>query len=168
MAERLTAVFTPPAGFARIGILSAGESLCALRWLSVAEASSVPGRAIPNPLVAEIVKQLAAYFADPHWCFTLPLQLAGSAFQRRVWQALRDIPAGTTCSYGVLAERLQTSPRAIGGACRANPVPIVIPCHRVVSVSGPGGYCGRTRGALWDIKRRLLAHESPAGICSED
>jgi len=168
VAARLTAVFTPPAGFIRVGILSVGETLYGLKWLSVAEASLVAETASPSPFVAEIAKQLAAYFADSHWCFTLPLQLAGSAFQRRVWQALRDIPAGTTCSYGALAERLQTSPRAIGGACRANPVPIVIPCHRVVSVSGPGGYCGCTRGALWDIKRRLLAHESPAGICSED
>jgi len=161
VAERLTAVFKPPAGLAGIGIFSTGAQLCALRWLPAAEKTPALGRTAPDPLVDEICRQLTAYFADPHWCFSLPLQLVGSTFQRRVWQALRNIPVGTTCSYGALAARLQTSPRAIGGACRCNPVPIVIPCHRVVSASGPGGYCGRTRGVLWDIKRSLLAHEAP-------
>ncbi len=62
-------------------------------------------------------------------------------------------------AFGALAERLHTSPRAVGNACRANPIPIVIPCHRVVSATGLGGYSGKTGGAQLALKRRLLEHE---------
>jgi len=155
---RLTAVFTPPAGFARIGIATTGERLCGLRWLDDAEEPRV-GQDVVPAFTATVLDQLAAYFTDAHWRFSLPLQLEGSLFQQRVWQALADIPVGTTCSYSALAQCLRTSARAIGGACRRNPIPIILPCHRVVAIAGPGGYCGRTSGEPLAIKRRLLAHE---------
>lgn len=123
----------------------------------------LPGTVQPmrarSPLAVEAARQLRRYFSDPRHCFTLPLAPAGSPFQRRVWSALRRIPAGTTVSYGDLAARLGSSARAIGGACRSNPISLVIPCHRVVSRNGLGGFMGVTAGRSLDIKRWLLAHE---------
>jgi O-6-methylguanine DNA methyltransferase len=87
----------------------------------------------------------------------------GTAFQCRVWSQCRRIAPGETCTYGALASQLRLRPvhcRAIGNALRANPLPIAVPCHRVVASSGIGGYAGSTSGALMDIKCRLLAFES--------
>lgn len=83
----------------------------------------------------------------------------GTPFRRRVWEALCGIPCGVTLSYAALARDLATSPRAIGNACRDNPYAPIVPCHRVVSASGLGGYCGARGGPLFEIKRRLLAFE---------
>ena len=124
----------------------------------------VLGAAIPeqfplDPLAAETVEQLRAYFRDPRWRLSLPLFLAGTSFQRRVWEALKAIPSGQTRTYGELARQVGGGPRAVGGACRLNPLPIVIPCHRVVSTTGLGGYMGETSGAGLVFKANLLAHE---------
>ena len=117
------------------------------------------------PVTAEarsLEAQLAAWFDDPAFRIDIPLCIQGTAFQRRVWRVLRTIPPGQVCRYGELAQRLGTSARAVGGACRVNPVPIVVPCHRVVAASGIGGFAGHTHGRLADIKRWLLAHEAGA------
>lgn len=101
-------------------------------------------------------QQLGAYFAGELRRFALPLEPGGTAFQRRVWQALMDIPYGETAAYSAIA-RLSGSPgaaRAVGSACGANPLPIIIPCHRVVAKSGPGGYAYGL-----DIKKTLLKLE---------
>lgn len=119
------------------------------------------GEGIPAAVTAE----LAAYFADPGHRFELPLRVTGTPFQRRVWAALRAIAPGRTRTYGDLAAELGTSPRAVGGACRANPCPIVVPCHRVVGAAGLGGFAGDTSGHKVAVKRWLLRHEgaeSPA------
>lgn len=108
-------------------------------------------------LFAEAFRQLGAYFAGELTRFDLPLSLAGTAFQNRVWTALCDIPFGETVSYGALASRIgkPTASRAVGGANGANPLPIVVPCHRVIgsdrTLTGFGGGV--------KIKRFLLAHE---------
>lgn len=115
--------------------------------------------AAQTPLGRRLCAQLRGYLANPHTRFDVPLQLAATPHQRRVWRALQRIPAGAVVSYGVLARRLKSSARAVGGACRANPVPLVIPCHRVVSASGDGGFMGKTGGPALRIKRWLLAHE---------
>ncbi len=88
-----------------------------------------------------------------------PLHLAGTPFQQRVWALLRRIPPGVTRTYGELARQLGTAPRAVGAACRTNPIPLFVPCHRVVAASGAGGYFGRTAGRWLEIKRWLLARE---------
>lgn len=103
--------------------------------------------------------QIEAYMQDPATAFTLPLALAGTPFQRRVWQALGKIPVGHVRTYGELAKELSTSPRAVGGACRANPCPILVPCHRVVAAGGKGGFAGATSGRWIAIKEQLLRHE---------
>ena len=102
---------------------------------------------------------LARYFADPRIPFSAGLLLNGTAFQRRVWRALQRIPSGRVVTYGELARHLKTSARAVGNACRANPVPLFVPCHRVVAANGQGGFMGRRRGAAVALKAWLLAHE---------
>jgi methylated-DNA-[protein]-cysteine S-methyltransferase len=107
-----------------------------------------------------VVRQLEAYFLDPGFRLKLPLEMHGTPFQLRVWQALQSIPAGKTLTYGQLAERLDSGARAVGNACRRNPIAIIVPCHRVTSVGGIGGYAGKTDGPPLVRKQWLLQHES--------
>jgi methylated-DNA-[protein]-cysteine S-methyltransferase len=96
---------------------------------------------------------------DWNRCSSLAKAPTGSAFQRRVWQVISAIPAGRTRTYGEIAAELGSAPRAVGGACRANPYPLLVPCHRVVGASGLGGFAGDRSGRLLAVKRWLLAHE---------
>jgi methylated-DNA-[protein]-cysteine S-methyltransferase len=106
---------------------------------------------------AEERRQLGEYFAGERTTFDFPLAPEGSPFERRVWEALRAIPYGTTTTYGELAARLGTpaAARAVGAANGRNPIAIVVPCHRVIGARGElTGY-----GGGLDPKRALLAHE---------
>ncbi len=106
------------------------------------------------------MRQIERYLADPHYRFTLPLSPAGTPFRRRVWEALSRIPVGESRTYGELARQLHTAPRAVGGACGANDIALVIPCHRVVGSHGSlGGFMHADAGDPLSIKRWLLAHE---------
>jgi methylated-DNA-[protein]-cysteine S-methyltransferase len=109
-----------------------------------------------SPLLAEAARQLADYFDGRLSRFDLPLAPAGSPFAARVWAAMQAIPYGETRSYGDLANAVGSAPRAVGRACGQNPIPIVIPCHRVLAKGGMGGYSGA--GGL-ATKHRLLALE---------
>jgi methylated-DNA-[protein]-cysteine S-methyltransferase len=116
----------------------------------------------------EAIGQLEAYFEGERREFDLPLAPEGTPFQREVWEMLRKIPYGETVSYGELARRLERpgSSRAVGAANGRNPIPIVIPCHRVVGADGSLTGFG---GGL-EVKRRLLALEArhrPAGAEKE-
>ncbi len=111
----------------------------------------------PTPLLRRAHDQLAEYFAGERRAFDLPLAPAGSSFQRRVWDAMLAIPYGSTRSYGEVAGELGSAARAVGGACGANPIPILIPCHRILAANGLGGYSGGTGPAT---KRALLALEA--------
>lgn len=124
-------------------------------WIVDAYAGNFP---INSPIV-DVIYQLGRYFQDPGWRFRFPLALEGTPFQRRVWRALQSIPSGQTISYGMLAARIGSCARAVGSACRKNPIPIVIPCHRVVGARGPGGFMGSRTGEPLAIKKWLLAHE---------
>jgi len=112
-----------------------------------------------GPVPEAVAAELMAYFADPGHRFGVPLHLVGTPFQRRVWEALAAIAPGQTRTYGDLAAELGTSARAVGGACRANPCPIVVPCHRVVGATGLGGFAGDLSGHRVEVKRWLLRHE---------
>lgn len=112
-----------------------------------------------HPLAVHVAHQLMCYFEDPNWDIDLPLAISGTPFQRRVWQVLRSIAVGDVVSYGALADYLGTSARAVGGACKANPVPLVVPCHRVVAARGLGGYKGQQAGRALAVKRWLIEHE---------
>lgn len=106
----------------------------------------------PTALLEEAARQLAEYFAGARRAFSLPLAPRGTAFQQAVWAALGQIPYGQTLSYADLAALLNrpTASRAVGGACHANPLPVLIPCHRVLGVRGqPTGYAG-------GLERKLL------------
>ena len=116
----------------------------------------------PTPLLRQAIAQVQDYFDGSRTDFDLPLSPHGSAFQRRVWAALCAIPAGETRSYGDLARQLGSSARAIGQANGSNPIPILIPCHRVVGAGGAlGGYSGgegpATKRLLLDLERRSRA-----------
>lgn len=96
-----------------------------------------------SPLLLKARDQLEEYFEGKRKVFDLPLAPHGTSFQRKVWTALSEIPFGTTLTYGQLADKLGTAPRALGGACGRNPIPVVIPCHRVLAAGGGlGGYSG--------------------------
>jgi methylated-DNA-[protein]-cysteine S-methyltransferase len=118
-----------------------------------------------DPLGWAAAAQLREYFAGVRKEFDLPVAAGGTAFRRRVWEALRGIPYGSTRTYAEVAAAVGTrSARAVGQANRHNPVPIVVPCHRVVAAAGIGGYAGQSRaGALLDVKRWLLHHEGAPG-----
>lgn len=110
-----------------------------------------------SPLLRRAVAQLDAYFDGALDPFDLPLDPPGSAYRRRVWQALRDIPFGQTRTYADIAAIAGGVARSVGQANGDNPIPIFIPCHRVVASAGLGGYSG---GDGLDTKRYLLALEA--------
>jgi methylated-DNA-[protein]-cysteine S-methyltransferase len=111
-----------------------------------------------SPVLAQAVRQLEAYFQGELLTFDLPLELSGTDFQRRCWLALGSIPYGQTVSYGEQARRLglgSDAARAVGAANGRNPLPIVLPCHRVIGTDGSlTGFGGGLR-----VKRFLLEHE---------
>ncbi len=109
-----------------------------------------------TPVLAEAEKQLAAYFAGTLTVFELPLRLSANAFQRQVQEAMLAIPFGATRSYGDIARDLGTYGQPIGQACGNNGIPIIVPCHRVLSATGIGGYSGE--GGI-ETKIALLKHE---------
>ncbi|MFI3137113.1 MAG: methylated-DNA--[protein]-cysteine S-methyltransferase [Methylococcaceae bacterium] len=102
----------------------------------------------------------ALEWLDPHATITLRLLKQGSAYRQQVWAELCQIPYGTTLTYAALAKKINSAARAVGNACRDNPYPLLIPCHRVVSATGMGGYCGQTAGDFMTIKTKLLALEA--------
>lgn len=136
-----------------IGALTIREldgAIAAVDWGHVASPA-------PTPLLREARAQLEAYFAGRLRRFDLPLVLAGSRFRQAVWQAMLAIPYGAVRTYGAVAAELCASPRAVGGACGSNPIPIIVPCHRIVAANGAlGGYSGAGGVAT---KRFLLALE---------
>jgi methylated-DNA-[protein]-cysteine S-methyltransferase len=127
--------------------------IVAIRW---AEGEGGNG----SPLLAEAACQLDAYFAGSLAEFDLPLRPTGSDFERRVWAAMQRIPYGETRCYGDLAAATHSAPRAVGRACGRNPIPIVIPCHRVLGKGWMGGYSGSgglvTKEALLSLEGALV------------
>jgi len=112
-----------------------------------------------SPLLNRAKQALEDYFDGKPLQADLPLRPAGTPYRQRVWQALREIPAGETRTYQDIARLAGGSPRSVGGANAANPIPIFIPCHRVVASNGPGGYSG---GDGLVTKHQLLALEREA------
>ena len=119
------------------------------------------GTLTEGPLHAQLRQEMAAYFAGTLTRFTVPLDPGGNAFQQRFLAALSAIPYGETRTYGDLAQELTVSAQAIGQACGANPIAILIPCHRVLGANGLGGYSGA--GGI-EAKVALLRLEGAAGL----
>lgn len=144
-----------PVPFGMLGIHCEANTLIGIDFLK----PDIPPQPADQAFALEVCKQLQAYFINPDFHFNLPLKLCSTAHQTKVWQAISAIPPGQTRNYSDLAILLKSSPRAIGQACGANPIPIIIPCHRVVSKSGIGGFMHQHNGDALNIKHWLLTHE---------
>lgn len=137
-------------------VTATDEAVVAVDW------RGRPGtRSAASPVLTEAARQLQVYFADGKFRFELPLDPGGSDFQRAVWEFMCAIPAGGTRTYGECAKAIggdsRTDSRAVGAACGANPIPVIIPCHRILAAGGEaGGYSGK--GGL-NTKQWLLRHE---------
>ncbi|MBK6336440.1 MAG: methylated-DNA--[protein]-cysteine S-methyltransferase [Betaproteobacteria bacterium] len=142
--------------FAVLGIRTANGKLTGVDYLPRSERAQRP----VDAFTAEVVAEIERYLVDPQHRFALPLDPAGTPFQRRVWQEIDRIPVGESRTYGEIARALRTGPRAVGNACGANPIALVTPCHRVVGSRGAlGGFGGAAAGDPLLIKRWLLVHE---------
>jgi methylated-DNA-[protein]-cysteine S-methyltransferase len=158
MLESYQARYAAP--FAVLGIRTAGGLLTGIDYLPRGAATLAP----TNDLAARVCRQIERYLDDPGFRFDLPFDYRGSDFQCRVWRAIRAIPSGRTLTYLDVARRIGSAPRPVGGACGANRIPLVIPCHRVVARNGIGGFMHARRGPGIEVKRWLLVHE---GVSSE-
>ena len=139
-----------------LGIRTANGAVTSIEYLPVADRAQAPS----DTVAERALRQLERYVDDPHFEFTLPLAHPGTAFRQRVRAALSRIPVGESRTYGEIAHALRTAPRAVGGACGANPIALVVPCHRVVGSRGAlGGFMNAADGDPLRIKRWLLQHE---------
>lgn len=150
--SRQTYCYHTPVG--SLAVLMQGELLCKLQWLMAPE-QETKNKELP----AGFEQQLNQYWLTACIAPGMALLQQGTEFQQKAWHTLCLIPAGQTKTYGQLAGELNTSPRALANACRKNPFPLIIPCHRVLAKTGLGGYAGATSGKLTDIKAALLQHE---------
>jgi methylated-DNA-[protein]-cysteine S-methyltransferase len=142
----------------RLGAGFTGDALTRLDFLPADTHAS----AQQDSRARRLARELDAYWNDPAHAFDLLFVPQGTPFQLRVWHALMRIPAGQPATYGALAKQLGTAARAVGQACGSNPLPILIPCHRVVAAHGLGGFMHSSSGAPLDVKTWLLAHERRA------
>lgn len=150
---KFQAIFSAP--FGKLGIRCSDTDLLSIEFLPAQTKVQSPLGAMAKTVCTE----LEAYLADAKHEIDLPFELDGTHHQCNVWQAMLDIPCGQTQTYGELAKKIGSSAQAVGQACGSNPIPIVIPCHRVLGKTGLGGFMKQTEGASLDIKRWLLAHE---------
>ena len=142
--------------FATLGIESDGRALTRVTYLPLSERALAPRDEVAEQAVSEIDR----YLDDPEFRFTVPLSPGGTAFQQRVWNTLSGIPTGQSRTYGEVARMVRSAPRAIGQACGANRIALIIPCHRVVGAMGSmGGFMNAESGDPIAIKRWLLTHE---------
>ena len=153
MKQRYQASVKTP--FAHFALVLHEDELMAIDFLQQQQDEIIPASAAAK----KIVRQIKAYFKHDANGFDVKLDLHGTVFQKKVWCELQKIPFGKLRTYGELAKKLNTSARAIGNACRRNPVPLIVPCHRIVAANGIGGYAGTTSGSVHSIKRELLDHE---------
>jgi methylated-DNA-[protein]-cysteine S-methyltransferase len=144
------------APFAHLGVVLSADGVQQIAFLP----PDYPLRELADRRVQALTEALARYWRDPAQPFGLPLSYRGSPHQLLVWQAMLTIPVGQTRSYGDIARQIGSSPRAVGQACGANPLPILIPCHRVVGKTGRGGFMHRRDSEALSYKDWLLQHES--------
>lgn len=140
--------------FGDLTIEANDDAITALHWNAQASGPD-------TPLLAEARRQMQAYLSGTLTRFDLPLDPSGTAFEKQVYAAMLAIPLGQTRTYGDLARDLSVTPQAIGQACGANPIPIIIPCHRITATGGLGGFSGA--GGV-EQKVALLKHEGAYGL----
>ncbi len=148
------AVIASPVGC--LGIATRNEYLVLVEFLPRSSSLQMPS----SPLLQDAARQLAAYFQNPLFAFNLPWALSVTEHQKKVLDAIAAIPVGQLKTYADISQCISSSPRAVGGACGRNPLPLLIPCHRVVAATGLGGFNAGRNGVDWlPIKRWLLSHE---------
>jgi methylated-DNA-[protein]-cysteine S-methyltransferase len=152
MTQQHTITIDSPLG--PLTLVQESDALTELHWQRAASET-------PTPLLQEAARQLGEYFDKRRRDFDLPFAPTGSAFEQSVWAAMARIPYGQWRSYGDLAAEVQGQPQAVGAACGSNPLPILIPCHRVLAAEGRmGGYSGKgglkTKQALLVLEGALL------------
>jgi methylated-DNA-[protein]-cysteine S-methyltransferase len=140
--------------FGPVTLFEAGGSIVRIRW-GRGEASG------GSPVLEAAAREIGEYIEGVRRGFDVPVCPSGSEFQRAVWGEIAAIPFGDTRTYGEIAQSLGVSAQAVGRACGANPVPILIPCHRVMGARGLTGYSG---GAGVETKLALLRHEGAGGF----
>lgn len=140
--------------FGDLVVVADGDAIVAVRWGRATEEGD-------SAVLHNAAAQLAAYAAGTREQFDLPLRVAGSIFQKAVCDAIYAIPYGETVTYGDIAKVLSAPPQAVGQACGANPIPIIIPCHRVMGAKGLTGFSGA--GGV-ETKVALLKHEKAGGF----
>ncbi len=140
----------------RLALEADHDAVTSVRWAGDGERARARDTS-STPVLKEAVKQLDRYFARKLKRFDLPLAARGTDFQKSVWKMMCEIPFGGTATYGGMAMALGSGPRAVGMACGRNPIPIIVPCHRVLGSGGKeGGFSG---GKGLPTKRQLLAIE---------
>jgi methylated-DNA-[protein]-cysteine S-methyltransferase len=138
-----------------LGASFTGDTLTRLDFLP----ADTPASTQLDARARHLTRELEAYWSNAMHSFDVPFMPSGTPFQLRVWHTLMNIPTGQSTTYGALAKQLSTAARAVGQACGTNPLPILIPCHRVVAAHGLGGFMHASSGAPLDVKTWLLAHE---------
>lgn len=143
-----------PTRFGVLGIAESGGAIVAVNWDGADQGEA-------TPLLQEAARQMRAYDSGALTRFDLPLNIAGSEATRAVALAMLDIPFGETRTYGDLAAVVDLPAQAVGQACGANPIPVIVPCHRVMGARGLTGYSGK--GGV-ETKVALLRHEGAGGF----
>ena len=163
MTSQVSSLFTSivEAPFGAIGIRTVAGFLRELVYLP----PEIHAKAPQDALNEEVARQIEAYLADPDFQFDLVLPQEGSVHQRKVWNVISAIPRGEVLTYGQVARRIGSAPRAVGQACGSNWIPIFIPCHRVTASAGIGGFARHDDGGFHQgVKRWLLRHEGVPGF----
>ncbi len=153
MPERFDVVLDMP--FGRFGLSLVEETISRMEFVA-------PDMPLAPPQTAfgqEVAQRLRAWLAAPQQPLELPVQICGTPFQRSVWNVISSIPCGQVLTYRAVADRLGNVARAVGQACGANRFPLLIPCHRVVAMTGLGGFAHATDGYRLEAKRWLLHNE---------
>lgn len=140
--------------FGRLGIEETDGAITRLIWNGHDEGAD-------SPLLREAAAQMRAYDDRRLERFDVPFRIAGSEFQRQVCEIMYAIPLGETLTYGDIAKQLGQPAQPVGQACGANPIPVIVPCHRVLAANGLGGFSGD--GGI-ETKVALLRHEGAAGL----
>jgi methylated-DNA-[protein]-cysteine S-methyltransferase len=142
--------------FTMLGIRTGTDAVTGVCYLP----AGTPALAPADRIAERAAREIERYLDDPEFAFTVPLAPGGTPFQRRVWDAIRSIPLRESRTYGEVARAVRSAPRAVGQACGANRIALIIPCHRVVGSGGAlGGFMGADAGDSLAIKRWLLRHE---------
>ncbi len=162
MGSHTTELFSAivPAPFGAIGIRIEGDVLKELSYLP----PQYKAKPASDKLSKKVATQVAAYLKNPDYVFDLDLPEVGTEHQRKVWSVINAIPRGKVLTYGEVAHKIRSAPRAVGQACGANWFPLIIPCHRVTATGSIGGFAQHDGGFHQTVKRWLLQHEQVPGF----